>query len=269
MQTIYLDVLLVQSLYVNYFLLRAAAKLTHSRLRLLRCFLTAAGSSLFSLLILLPPLPMLLQMICKLLAAAVTVTMAFGIKRESWLRQFGCFFVCNFLLAGMLLAVSSLSSRGFATWGNSYCYLDFSLLQLILFTVLAYSLLHFCNFLRNRHRHTDDRFQVFLRLGKKTAALPGLADTGNNLTDIFSGVPVIVCGAEALSTLLDGKAVETLRGYRLIPCATVTAQGLIPLFRPDEICIQNLSSGKIRAVDAMVGISGSQESAIFHPNLMG
>lgn len=267
-KTIYLDVLLVQSLYVNYFLLRAAAKITHSRLQLMRCFLTAAASSLFSLLILLPPLPVLLQLFCKLLAAAATVTMAFGIHRESWLRQFGCFFVCNFLLAGLLLAVSSLSSHGFATWGNSYCYLDFSLLQLILFTALAYSLLHLCSLLRNRRRHTDERFQVFLRLGGKTAALPGLADTGNNLTDTFSGVAVIICSAEMLFDVLDGRTVETLRGYRLVPCTTVTAQGLIPLFRPDEVCIRNLSTGKSRAVDAMIGISGSQKSAIFHPNLM-
>ena len=49
MPTIYLDVLLLQSLYVNYFLLRAAAKLTHTPLHWIRCGLAAAGSSLFSL----------------------------------------------------------------------------------------------------------------------------------------------------------------------------------------------------------------------------
>lgn len=269
MQTIYLDVLLVQSLYVNYFLLRAAAKITHSRLGWLRCLIAALGSSFFSLLILLPPLPLPIQLLLKLTAAAASVTMAFGIHRESWLRQFGCFFICNFLLAGILLAIGSQARHGFATWGNSYCYLDFSLLQLILFTALAYSFLHLYALLRNRHRHTDDRFQVFLRLGEKTTALPGLADTGNNLIDTFSGTPVIVCAAETLKTLLDGKSVESLRGYRLIPCTTVTAQGLIPLFRPDEICIRNLSTGKSRAVNAMIGISGTQESAIFHPNLIG
>ncbi len=109
---------------------------------------------------------------------------------------------------------------------------------------------------------------MYLRLAGKTVVLSGLADTGNNLTDIFSGAMVIVCADESLQALLDGKPVETLRGYRLIPCATITAEGILPLFRPDEICIRNLSTGKSRAVDAMIGIGGTQKSAIFHPNLI-
>ena len=216
MPTIYLDVLLLQSLYVNYFLLRAAAKLTHTPLGWLRCGLAAAGSSLFSLLILLPPLPVLLQLLLKLLAAAAAVVLAFGLHRESFFRQCGCFFLCNFLLAGLILAVDSLTPRGFAAWGNSCCYLNFSLFQLVLFTAAAYSLLHICTLLRRRHRHTDDRFQVFFRLGSRQLVLDGLADTGNNLTDTFSGTPVIVCSAAALAPLLDGTPPEQLKGYRLI-----------------------------------------------------
>ena len=101
MQTIYLDVLLLQSLYVNYFLLRAAARVTHTPLRFARCLLVSAGSSLFSLLIFLPALPLLLQLLLKLTAAAATVSLAFGIQHGRWLGQFGCFFGCSFLLAGL------------------------------------------------------------------------------------------------------------------------------------------------------------------------
>ena len=160
MQTIYLDVLLLQSLYVNYFLLRAAARVTHTPLRFARCLLVSAGSSLFSLLIFLPALPLLLQLLLKLTAAAVTVSLAFGIQRGRWLGQFGCFFGCSFLLAGLLLAVCSTANQGFATWSNSCFYLDFSLFQLILFTALAYLLLHLCDFFRGRRHHTDEHFHL-------------------------------------------------------------------------------------------------------------
>ena len=258
MQTIYLDVLLLQSLYVNYFLLRAAARVTHTPLRFARCLLVSAGSSLFSLLIFL----------LKLTAAAATVSLAFGIQHGRWLGQFGCFFGCSFLLAGLLLAVCSTANQGFATWSNSCFYLDFSLFQLILFTALAYLLLHLCDFFRGRRHHTDEHFQVLIRLGGRTAVLEGMADTGNNLTDLFSGRPVIVCGKQSLEALLSGSSVEQLQGYRLHPCTTVTANGLLPLFRPDEICIRNLSTGKSRTADGMVGIGGTQKCAIFHPRLL-
>ena len=87
MQTIYLDVLLLQSLYVNYFLLRAAARVTHTPLRFARCLLVSAGSSLFSLLIFLPALPLLLQLLLKLTAAAATVSLAFGIQHGHMEQQ--------------------------------------------------------------------------------------------------------------------------------------------------------------------------------------
>ena len=268
MQTIYLDVLLIQSLYVNYFLLRATAKLTHSCLRLGRCLAAAGGSCLFSLLIFLPPLPFWVQIALKLAASAVTVSLAFGVRQRLWLWQWFCFFGCNFLLAGLLLAVCSRTEQDFAAWGNSYCYLDFSLLQLILFTALAYSLLQGYAFFRRRHQHTQEHYEVWIRLHDKTIVLPGLPDTGNTLTDPFTAASVIVCSSESLEPLLSDVQPETLPGYRLIPCATVTSQGLIPLFRPDEVCIRSLTTGKSRPVCGRIGIGGTQDSAIFHPDLI-
>ena len=49
MKTIYLDVLLCLNLYINYFVLRATAKLLHAKLRTGRCLLAAGVGSLFSL----------------------------------------------------------------------------------------------------------------------------------------------------------------------------------------------------------------------------
>lgn len=265
---IYIDVLLAQNLYINYFLLRACAHLSHTPLHRGRCLIAALGSSLFSLCIFLPPIPLFLQFLCKLLFAALSVTMAFGMHKTVWLCQFSWFFLCNFLLAGLLLAIGSCTRNGFAIWGNSICYLDFSLIQLILFTTIAYSLLHLFTIFRNRRLHTENCYQIFIRLGEKTIRIPGLADTGNNLIDTFSGTPVIVCSSSTIEPLLQNKTITSLKGYRLIPCTTINAQGLIPLFRPDEICIQNCSTGKSRVTSAMIGIGGTQDHAIFHPRLI-
>lgn len=54
MKSIYLDVLIVLNIYVNYFLLRATAKFTHTPLKTIRCIISSAIGSLFSLTILLP-----------------------------------------------------------------------------------------------------------------------------------------------------------------------------------------------------------------------
>ena len=67
MKTIYLDVLLCLNLYINYFVLRATAKLLHAKLRTGRCLLAAGVGSLFSLTILLPPMPPVYSILFKLL----------------------------------------------------------------------------------------------------------------------------------------------------------------------------------------------------------
>ncbi len=270
LETIYIDVLLVQSLYVNYLLLRATSRLTHSPLSRVRCALAATIGSGFSFLIFLPPLPVWMQVLCKLVTAAAIVTMAFGRRNlYRWLRQAASFFCCSFLLAGLLLALTSQTSQGFATWGNSFWYVDFSLLQLILFTALAYLGLHLYERMHGRNRRTDGEYQVVVRMGEKTVILEGLADTGNRLRDAFSGLPVIVCAKAELAALWGESPLESLTGYRLLPCSTVTAEGLMPLFRPDEICIQRRSDRGTQTypVMAMIGIGGTQHCAIFHPSL--
>lgn len=95
--------------------LPASGEMSGSRRRKLPVFL----------LIFLPPLPFLVQIALKLAASAVTVSLAFGVRQRLWLWQWFCFFGCNFLLAGLLLAVCSRTEQGFAAWGNSYCYLIF------------------------------------------------------------------------------------------------------------------------------------------------
>ena len=63
--------LLVFDLYMTFLLLRLTAALTHTRLRFWRAMLGAAAGSLSSLLVLLPPMPFVLTLLCKLLSAVL------------------------------------------------------------------------------------------------------------------------------------------------------------------------------------------------------
>lgn len=80
MQTIYIDVLIVLNIYVNYFLLRITARLTHSPLTTGKCIISAVYGSLYSLLILAPPLNALINISIKLFAAVTIIILAFGFQ---------------------------------------------------------------------------------------------------------------------------------------------------------------------------------------------
>ena len=111
--------------------------------------------------------------------------------------------------------------------------------------------------------------QVLVRRNGLEVPLDGLADTGNALCDSFTGKPVVIASIEKVRELLPDAVknylagnCEHLEGIRLIPCRTVTAEGVVPAF-PAEIII----GGK--PADALLGVTRQEISGadcIFNPN---
>ncbi len=266
--TVYLDVLLIFNLYVNYIVLRLTARMTHSRLPFGRALGAAALGSLSTLMIFLPALPLPLNLLCKLLIAVLLCAAAFGWRdpvRLCWNSL--CLFGTSFLLAGILLALALLCNVR-VLHANSCWYLDVSLLHLVVFTIAAYLLLSAVQYLRDRYHAADGGYRVFIRYRSGTAALEGLADTGNSLVDYLTGCPVIICDKRLLGTLLpDTPALP--KGCRLLPCTTIAGTGMLAVFRPDEVLIESGETGARRQVDALIGVSAQETGrAIFHPKLL-
>lgn len=268
MQTIYLDVLLFFNFCVNYFLLRGAACLTHTPCGMPRCILGALLGSIFSLAILLPPLPWCGNLLLRLGAVCcMTGILCFRKPWRSFLRLTVWLLCLSLLFAGFLMAVQQITGSSRILTGNHCFYLQFSLSACILCTIVAYGLLRLWHMVRLRCRHTDASYQVLIRVGTQVVALKGIADTGNNLADPFSGLPVIVCSKKAFSNLLV-PCRSAKRHYHYLPYATVSGTGMMAVFEPDEILLKNTATGARHAVQARIGMAEMQEAAIFHPNLL-
>jgi stage II sporulation protein GA (sporulation sigma-E factor processing peptidase) len=116
--------------------------------------------------------------------------------------------------------------------------------------------------------HTaDGGYRVCIRYRCCTVQLRGLADTGNSLVDFFTGKPVIVCDAAGFAGI-DTDAFPP-KGFRLLPIATVSGSGMIPVFQPDEVVIYTEQTGRCQQVDALVGLGERGNGmAIFHPRVL-
>lgn len=259
--TIYVDVLIILNIYVNSFLLLITARLTSSPLKPLRCFIASFYGSFFSLLILVPELPAAVNIIIKLAAAVTVVMAAFGIHGKSrLLKNSAAFFAANFILAGGVNAVYSWLKPSFMHFSNSYFYIDFSLLILVVTTALLYFIISLIK--RFAGNSPDTSYSVVIRLKGKIYRIEGLSDTGNSLTDFFSGKPVIVCSKENFDDIPQDTR------FRLIPAETVSGSGLINIFRPDEVLVINEKNGSRKPVDVMIGLGESRKKAIFNPKIL-
>lgn len=268
---IYVDVLLVVNLYINYFLIRGTALILRRSVTPHRVIFASAVGAAGSLLIFVPCLhPAVCVLIKILLGAAVTLA-AFGIQEKIDLLICALtFLVVSFIFGGAMNALWELAPPAGMFMRNGTAYFDIPIIAVALFTAALYGGFRLLRVILDR-RKPQSHAVVKIRSGDAEVTLDGLADTGNSLRDGFSGKPVVIASMDKVADVapmnvlnyLSGSS-EGLEGLRLAPCRTVTSGGVIPVF-PAEVLINE------KPADALVGVTReplSGADCIFDPNII-
>lgn len=283
MTYIYLDVLIITNIYVNYFLLRSTARISHTAMKTRRCILSSIVGVVPSMVILVPKLPVILLSVIKLLSALLIVRIAFAkINFKQLIRLTFLFFGISFLFSGVMLIASEVLKISTIIVNNYTVYFDISLLVLAITTIISYGAVCLISLILDKKHNANQSFGVKIKLDDKTYELCGFGDTGNTLIDGFTGRPVIICNS---STMAHNLRLDTsehytseeyisilsgLRGFRLMPYKTVAGDGIIPAVLADSIMITN-EKNQSKFVDAYIGLSGDtndDEKAIFNPRIL-
>ena len=235
-QGVYVDILLCTNFIVHFLLLSLLGMFcpVGSRRRMV---LAAAVGSLFSLSIFLPPLPFWCNAAMKLGSTLGVVVLACpradvrGILK-SWLLLF----CLSSLLFGILSAMQQLYTlSGMYVFDNAV-YFHIRVPVFIICLAAAYAVVWTANRFLLAQSPTDSLFEVHLRVDGQETSLIGLMDTGNSLTEPFSGAPVVVCGLDTAVRWLPVQTLEEVQigqsvRLRQIPFSAVSGNGLLPALR--------------------------------------
>lgn len=251
MTVVYIDVLFLLNLVVDYLLLLASARITGEPISRLRLGLGALLGAAYAAGIFLPGCAWLSHPLCKLCAAVLMVLAGFGRSRRL-LRLLLVFFGASAALGGVVLALQCLGAGGL-TLENGVLYTGFDVRLLLVTSILCYALLRLAFARAARHGgKQQDLCSLRLTLGEKTLELTALVDTGNTLTDPLNNRPVLVAEARALVPLLPegleaADPVGTLerleddslrRRLRLLPYRAVGVEyGMLLAVRMDRITL--------------------------------
>ncbi len=268
---VYLDVLIILNLYINFFLIKTAALFLKRKISRKRSFFAALLGAFGSIIILAPALPFFVTITYKILLGGGIVLIAFGKQKfRDFLVCVLFFLLTGFLFGGILSAVWTIFSPSGMLLNNGICFFNIPIGALVAFTAGAYFLMKLVKMLSDKRKRRICTVKV-ARNGKEIL-LRGLCDTGCEVRDVFSGKPVVICDLEKtadvipdeVSDFLAGK-LEALVKIRLIPCSTVSGSAAIPVFKADV-----LVDGKY--ADALVGVSktrlGDDVDCIFNPNII-
>lgn len=268
---IYADILVILNLYINYFLVRSTALLLRRDLSSKRCLLAAGIGAAAALSALLPELPFWAVAGIKAAVGFAVVFAAFGKQKKiDFVISLLCFLVISFVFAGLMLALWTFFAPFDMVYSNGVAYFNIPIAGIAVFTAAAYGAVRAVRYFSDRRLSCGRICRVRVTAGEATLEMRGLADTGNGLCDIFSGKAVIVCRRESVESIipdavrayLEGKAVD---GIRLLPCKTVAAETLIPIF-PAGITIDG------KPADGFIGITknplGEGIDCIFNPKMI-
>lgn len=280
MTVIYLDVLVLLNFYVTFFLIKASCCAIHKKPGNGRIFAGSLLGGLSSLVILLPSFHPAITFIIKLAAGIIVVLSVFGFHScREFLKNTVIFLIINFLFAGLMLALWLFSAPLGMVYNNGFAYFDISLFTIIISTAIAYGLLRLVRYFLDSKTEYDSQYIVEITSQGKTIALNAIADSGNSLTDFFTGLPVIICDYSKTEQIAPDEiqqwfskqdiSLTSVKGLRIIPFSTISGSGTVIAFRPEKVNI--LCDGKRHYTDALIGFvtdNAQSHEAIFNPKIL-
>lgn len=253
----YADILVLINTYVNYFILLATCAFLRTPRRFLRLFLGSAVGGICSLVILIPQQSEIFSMLCQLIIAVFIILSVFGFQNlRAFMKRLASFFLVSFLFSGSVYFLYQLIQPSGLIINNSVIYFDISAFELIVGSALIYAVIIVVRALNGGFSKNDRKtVKMTVKHNGKSVEFSCLIDTGNMLRDAFTDMPVAVVDKAILKCILidsDNLDTETIvrNKIRYIPYNTVGNDGLMPVFKPDALYIDERKSDNI-----LIGVS--------------
>ena len=219
-----------------------------------RILLGATLGSLYSLIVFLPEMGVLFNILSRIAAGGIIVFASFGFKTlKRFLKLSLTFILMTFLFAGAMIAMWIIFRPSGMVINNSTVYFGIKMPVLIASTALTYIAIKFVMKFLNKSRPPMTICDVTLYFAGKDVKGRAMLDTGNTLSEGFSGYPVVVCTYEFVKDILPYECEDFFKGnvnalhsiadknlmkkVRVVSYGTVSETGLLPAFQPDKLVV--------------------------------
>lgn len=247
---IYLDVLIAVNFCITYFSLKGTAKLLHAGYRTSRIIAASVFGGLSSLTVLLS-LEFMPSLILKTALTSIITLITFGFGRayDFALRSVTAAVIAA-LVCGVTIMLREITGSNFFAAAGGYPYIDISVSHLVISTAAAYMLITLFRRISDKLKN-DEMIRLLIKKDDCTAEILAYPDSGNNLFDFLTGLPVIVCRKDSIKNITPDFN-TCVKGVRIIPFSTVGGTGVVTAFRADSITVCR-KNGSRTQIDALIG----------------
>lgn len=228
---VYLDVLILVNLIVDFFLLYITGRTLKLKMRFKFMFLSAAIGSIYTITIICPSLKLFSAFYFKIILSILLVYVSFGNRGFiNNLKILTLFILYSMLLAGLCIFIQY----------NRYSYVDGPVIinfpyqwLFISLTILYMTLDRLLVYVKDRNKLYKLIYNVDIIFKNKCRTVRAFLDTGNELREPATNLPVIIVESSVFENMnLEGEC-EFYIPYRVIDGGCGRLQG----FKPDVIRI--------------------------------
>jgi len=261
--TIYLDVVLIENLCMNYIILFATGYLLKMKMNHIRLILSALIGGVYSILAYMQILEIYSNILLKIILSIVMVYIAYNAKNIKQLaKELIFFYLTSFVFGGCAFALlyfikpeEILIKNG--TYVGTYPLKVAILGGIVGFTITVIAF----KFVKKRFSKKDMYCKITIYFAKKSVSTIALLDTGNMLKDPITGMPVIVVEKEILRNILpdiilnnlnkiiggdvakeiyEDENLEYITKFRVIPFSSIgKTNGMILGFKANKVEIED------------------------------
>ncbi len=275
--TVYVELLIVVNIFINYFLLLSTSKFIHAPISKKRLIFTSFISSLFSLIIFLENINYLSIIMIRIIISLFIVYIAFGfITIYTYIKNTIIFFTINFIFAGIMSFLWMFITPNGMYLKNGIVYFNISPFIFVISTTLSYLIIKIIRYVLDKNTFKSEIHDVEIIVEGNSTIIKGFIDTGNNLVDIFSGIPVCVCQFKSIKDVIplslhnifdnfnNNNNINSIISHswykriKIVPYNVVSNNGVIICFKPDKFIIHK--GNKMFKFEVLIGISNSSVS---------
>lgn len=269
---IYIDVLFVLNLFLNYFLLLVTARLSFQKISRLRFVFASLFGALYASIIFFLKVSFFILLLSKLSVALIITYISFLPKKPRILFHLGLIFlIIAILFGGVCYFISIVFSPINMAVNNFTVYFNFSPVLLIILTIIVYLVITLLEHFSNSMFLKESSYTVTISYNFKSCTLQGFMDNGNNLLDYFTNTPIVVCSFSSIEDLFLNEERDFFRNFslekafnydkkvRIVTVNTVSSSDILPAFIPQSFIVQ--TGDKKHSVDNVL-IAVSNESSL-------
>lgn len=272
--TVYVDVVFMENLFMNYIILFATAVINKVEIRLIRILISSILGSIYAIVSYTNILSNSTGLIIKILLSVAMIYIAFypeSLKR--FMKQLLIFYLATFTFGGVAFALLYFIRPGEILIENGIYIGTYPIKIALLGGIVGFVIITIAfNIIKGKISKKDMFCDISIYINSKRKEMRAMIDTGNLLKDPITGMPVIIVEKEELKSLLPVEILENLdkivngeieniknieqfiNRFRVIPFNSLGKQnGLLLGIKADKIII-DYGENKIQNENIILGI---------------